>query len=289
MGQRAGLDRDWGTIMTQTILITGCSSGLGYDAAIGLRAAGWRVFASCRKPEDCARLKSEGFESPLIDYANSESIHAGLAEVLAATGGTLDALYNNGAYAVPGAVEDLPRGALREIFETNLFGVHELTCAVLPVMRAQGHGRVINCSSVLGLVTMRWRGAYAATKFAMEGLTDTLRIEMRDTEIHIILVEPGPITSRIRQNSIPHFERWIDWKGSARRAQYETSLTKRLYEDRGPDPFELPASAVTQKLITALTAARPKPRYFVTTPTYIFSALRRILPTRAMDWLVSKV
>lgn len=270
-----------------TILITGCSSGLGYDAAHGLRARGWRVFASCRKAEDCARLMSEGFESPLIDYADSNTIYNGLAEILEKTGGTLDAVYNNGAFACPGAVEDLPRGALRDIFETNLFGVHELTQAVIPVMRNQGHGRIINCSSVLGLVGMKWRGAYVSTKFALEGLTDVLRIEMARTPLHIILLEPGPITSKIRENSIPHFERWIDIKNSARADQYE-KLRGRLYEDTGPDRFELPASATTKKLVHALESKRPKPRYYVTTPTYLMGTLRRILPTRALDWVIRK-
>jgi NAD(P)-dependent dehydrogenase (short-subunit alcohol dehydrogenase family) len=272
--------------MTQkSILITGSSSGIGYDAAHGLRAAGWRVFASCRKQEDCERLKAEGFESPRIDYTDADSIVTGLAEALEATGGTLDALYNNGAYACPGAVEDLPVGALREIFETNVFGWHELTRLVIPVMRAQGHGRIINCSSILGFVALRWRGAYVATKYALEGLTDVLRIEMSDTPIKVILIEPGPITAKIRQNAIPHFEKWIDWQSSARAEQYE-ELKSRLYEDRGPDYFELPAAAVTKKLLHALTSARPKPRYYVTMPTYLMGFLRRVLSTRLLDAVI---
>lgn len=275
--------------MTQkSILITGSSSGIGLNAAYGLRAAGWRVFASCRKPEDCARLQAEGFESPLIDYANAETIVNGLAETLEATGGTLDALYNNGAYACPGAVEDLPVGALREIFETNVFGWHELTRLVIPVMRRQGHGRIINCSSVLGFVGMKWRGAYVASKFALEGLTDVLRIEMRDTPIKVILIEPGPVTSKIRENAIPHYEKWIDWKNSPRREMYK-DLQSRLYEDSGPDQFELPAAAVTKKLLHALTAKHPKPRYYVTFPTYMAGILRRILPTRWLDALISRI
>lgn len=274
--------------MTQkTILITGCSSGIGYDAAHGLREAGWHVFASCRKAEDCDRLKAQGFDAPQIDLADPESIRSGLAEVLAATGGTLDALYNNAAFACPGAVEDLPAGALREIFETNLFGTHDLTREVIKVMRAQGHGRIINCSSVLGLVGLSWRGAYVSTKFALEGLTDVLRIEMRDTPIKVILIEPGPITSKIRANAIPHFEKWIDTANSPRAAQYET-LKSRLYEDTGPDNFELPASAVTKKILHALTSANPKPRYYVTTPTYLMGNLRRLLPTRLLDWVIAK-
>jgi NAD(P)-dependent dehydrogenase (short-subunit alcohol dehydrogenase family) len=275
--------------MTQrSILITGCSSGIGLDAARGLKARGWRVFATCRQEADCERLRGEGLESFRLDYADEASIEAAVAETLRRTGGTLDALYNNGAFACPGAVEDLPRGALREIFETNLFGYHDLTRRVIPVMRRQGHGRIINCSSVLGLVGMTWRGAYVATKFAMEGLTDVLRIEMKGTGIEVILIEPGPIATRIRENAVPHFEQWIDWENSARREQY-VSLRGRLYDKKTKkDTFELGPEAVTAKLIRALEDRRPKPRYFVTTPTYLMGFLRRVLPTRALDWVIAK-
>jgi len=271
----------------KSILITGCSSGIGYDGAIGLRERGWRVFASCRKPEDCDRMRSEGFESPLIDYQNPESIVTGLTEVLEATGGRLDALFNNGAFACPGLVEDLPTDALRAIFEANFFGWHDLTRYVVPVMRAQGYGRIIQNSSVLGFVTLPWRGAYNSTKHALEGLTDTMLIEMRGTGIHVILIEPGPVTSKIRENAIPHFERWIDWEKSARADDY-SALKHRLYKSSGPDPFELPASSVTKKLIHALESRRPRPRYYVTTPTYLMGTFKRLLPTRALDWVLSK-
>jgi NAD(P)-dependent dehydrogenase (short-subunit alcohol dehydrogenase family) len=269
--------------MARTILITGCSSGIGHDAAHGLRASGWRVFAACRKPEDCARLSAEGFESPRIDYEDAESIATGLAQVLEATGGTLDALFHNGAYAIPGAVEDLPTGALRQIFEANLFGWHELTRHVIPVMRAQGGGRIVMNSSVLGFVGLKWRGAYVATKHALEGLTDVLRLEMADTPVKIILIEPGPITSRIRANSIPHFETWIDWKASPRAAQYRATLLRRLYEPKGPDRFERPAAAVTRTLLRALDAPRPRARYRVTLPTKSMAVAVRLLPARLLD------
>ena len=272
----------------KSILITGCSSGIGYDAAHGLTARGWRVFATCRKETDCIRLRHEGLESFVLDYADEASVSAALAEVLNATGGTLDALFNNGAYALPGAAEDLPRAGLRELFETNVFGWHDLTRQVIPVMRAQGAGRIVNCSSVLGLVVAPWRSAYNASKFAIEGLTDTLRLEMRGTGIHIVLIEPGPVTSQIRQNAVVAFEKWIDWENSVRADEYRSTLIKRLYEKRGKDRFELPASAVTQKLIHALESPKPKPRYFVTTPTYIISSLKRILPTKALDWILAK-
>lgn len=277
-----------GSSMTRTILITGCSSGIGLDAARGLGARGWRVFATCRQEADCERLRAEGFDSFVLDYADEDSIAAAVETVAERTGGRLDALYNNGAFACPGAVEDLPRGALRAIFETNLFGYHDLTRRVIPLMRAQGGGRIVNCSSVLGLVAMKWRGAYLATKFAMEGLTDVLRIEMKGTGIEVILIEPGPITSRIRENAVPHFEKWIDWETSARAQEYK-GLLHRLYEAKTkPDTFELPASAVTKALVHALESRRPRPRYYVTTPTWIMGTARRVLPTRALDWLIAK-
>ncbi len=271
----------------RTILITGCSSGIGYDAAHGLTARGWRVFATCRAEEDCVRLRGEGLESFRLDYDDEDSIAAAIDEVKFRSAGRLDALFNNGAFACPGAVEDLPRGALRAIFETNFFGYHDLTRRVIPLMRAQGGGRIVNCSSVLGLVGLKWRGAYVATKFAMEGLTDVLRIEMAGTGIHPILIEPGPITSMIRANAIPHFERWINWKTSARAAEYQPLVT-RLYEARGPDMFELPASAVTARLVQALEARKPRARYYVTTPTYLMGFLRRLLSTRLLDWVITR-
>ena len=272
----------------RSILITGCSSGIGLDAARGLKARGWRVFATCRQEADCERLRAEGLESFRLDYADEASIAEAVEEVVRRTGGTLDALFNNGAFACPGAVEDLPRGALREIFETNLFGYHDLTRRVIPLMRAQGGGRIVNCSSVLGLVALTWRGAYVATKFALEGLTDVLRIEMRGTGIDVILIEPGPIATKIRENAIPHFEKWIDWENSARAAQY-ASLRGRLYDRKvKKDAFELEPAAVTARLIHAVEARRPKARYYVTTPTYLMGFARRLLPTRALDWLIAR-
>ena len=272
----------------RSILITGCSSGIGLDAARELRQRGWRVFATCRQEADCERLRGEGLESFRLDYADEASIAVAVDEVKARTGGTLDALFNNGAYACPGAVEDLPRAALREIFEVNLFGYHDLARRVIPMMRAQGHGRIINCSSVLGLVGMTWRGAYVATKFAMEGLTDVLRIEMRGTGIEVILIEPGPIATKIRENAIPHFEKWIDWQASARAGQYR-DLRGRLYDKKVKrDTFELGPEAVTAKLVRALEAKRPRARYYVTKPTYAMGFARRVLPTRMLDWLIAK-
>jgi len=269
------------------VLITGCSSGIGHDAARALRARGWRVFAACRKQADCARLRAEGFEAPRIDYEDEVSIASGLSEVLAATGGRLDALYNNGAYAIPGPVEDVPPEALRRIFQANLIGWHDLTRQVIPVMRAQGHGRIVQCSSVLGLVAMKWRGAYVATKFALEGLSDAMRMELAGTGITVSILDPGPIETAFRQNAITQFETWIDWENSARAQEYRAGLLDQLYKGSAKGP-QWPPSAVTKKLILALEARHPKARYHVTTPTHVMAVLRRVLPTRALDWVLSR-
>lgn len=274
----------------KSILITGCSSGIGYDCAHGLTKRGWRVFATCRNPADCARLEDEGLESFVLDYDDEASIAAALDQTLSRTGGTLDALFNNGAYGIPGLLEDMPRNALRAIFETNFFGQHDLTRRVIPVMRKQGHGRILMNSSILGFAALQWRGAYNSTKFAMEGWADTLRLELAPSNIRVILIEPGPVTSDIRKKSIPHFEKWIDWQASARKNHYETRLKPRLYDDSGtPDRFELPASAVTRVVHDAVTLPDPRPRYRITTPTKLAAVLKRILSTRMMDRVLSRL
>jgi NAD(P)-dependent dehydrogenase (short-subunit alcohol dehydrogenase family) len=269
------------------ILITGCSSGIGLDAARTLSARGWRVFAACRAEADCARLRAEGFESPRIDYEDGASVEAGLAEVLAATDGRLDALFNNGAYAIPGPLEDVPTEAMRAIFEANLLGWHDLTRRVLPVMRAQGGGRIVNCSSVLGFTPAKWRGAYVATKFALEGMTDVLRLEMAGTGIHVVLIQPGPIDTPFRENAVKQFEKWIDWESSPRADDYRATLLDRLY--KGADMRSWPASAVTEALIRALDSPRPRARYAVTTPTRAAAVVRRALGGRLLDRVLDRL
>lgn len=275
-------------MVQRTILITGCSSGIGLDAAQTLANRDWRVLATCRSEEDCNKLRLKGIESFVIDYATSDSVKAGASQALELSHGKLDALFNNGAFAIPALVEDLSREAMQSIFNTNLFGQFELINCVLPAMREQGYGRIINCSSVLGFAAQPFRGAYNATKFAMEGLSDTMRLELRDSPIEIILIEPGPINTKIRENAIPHFERWINWEASAQRDKYESEFIPRLYTPgTKKDRFELQASAVTKKLIHAIEHPRPKPRYYVTTPTYLAGFFKRTLSTRWFDKILS--
>jgi NAD(P)-dependent dehydrogenase (short-subunit alcohol dehydrogenase family) len=271
----------------KTVLITGCSSGIGRCLALGLHARGYRVFATVKQAKDVAALRAAGLESLVLDLRSPDSIRAAVEEVLAQTGGRLDALINNGAYGQPGAVEDLTRETLRLQFETNLFGTQELTNRVLPVMRARNEGRIVQISSLLGIVCMSYRGAYNASKFALEALSDTLRLELRGTNIFISLVEPGPITSRFRDNAFAAYKAHIDKTRSAHRDYYER-VERRLGGTK-PLPFTLPPEAVLEKVVHALEARRPKLRYPVTFPSHLFTWLRRFLPGRTLDRIMAKV
>jgi len=271
----------------KSVLITGCSSGIGRCLALGLHARGYRVFASVKQEKDVAALRAAGLESLVLDLRAPDSIRAAVEEVLARTGGQLYALINNGAYGQPGAVEDLTREALRLQFETNLFGTQELTNRVLPAMRARNEGRIVQISSLLGIVCMAYRGAYNASKFALEALSDTMRLELRGTNIHISLVEPGPVTSRFRDNAYQAYRAHIDKTHSAHRDYYDR-VERRLGGTK-PLPFTLPPEAVLQKVVHALEARRPKLRYPVTFPSHLFTWLRRFLPGRTLDRIMAKV
>ena len=273
--------------MKKNILITGCSSGIGYCVAHALHHNGYRVFATARRQESVSELLSEGLESLQLDLTDSNSIQLAFEEVMHRTGGSLYALFNNGAFGLTGAVEDLNREALRAQFETNVFGWQELTNLALPVMRRQGYGRIIQNSSVLGFVSMPFRGAYNASKYAIEGLSDTLRIELKDTNIHVSLIEPGPISSQFRVNALKALEKYIDIDNSFHREKYRGVL-KRLNKKGPAVPFTLPPEAVLKRVVHALEASNPKPRYYVTIPTYVFGFLKRILSTRILDILLAK-
>jgi len=271
----------------KSVLITGCSSGIGRCLALGLHARGYRVFASVKQEKDVTTLHAAGLESLVLDLRSPDSIRAAMDEVLARCGGQLYALINNGAYGQPGAVEDLTREALRLQFETNLFGTQELTNRVLPVMRARNEGRIVQISSLLGIVCMGYRGAYNASKFALEALSDTMRLELRGTNIYISLVEPGPITSRFRDNAYQAYQAHIDKTHSAHRDYY--GRVERRLGGTKPLPFTLPPEAVLEKVIHALEARQPKLRYPVTFPSHLFTWLRRLLPGRTLDRIMAKV
>lgn len=271
----------------KTILITGCSSGIGYACAVGLKSRGWRVFATVRNEEDRKRLEAEGLEVLIMDYRDSASVQACAAEVARRTDGTLYALFNNGAYGQVGAVEDLTRAVLEEQFAANFFGWHELTCACLPLMRKLGRGRIIQNSSILGIVAQKWRGAYNASKFALEGLSDTLRLELRGTGIFVSTIEPGPIASGFVQAALASFERNIDESKSNYRQAYERQ--RRRLNRGGSGRFKLPPEAVLQRVLHALESPRPQPHYYVTIPTHVAGMARRLLPQRLMDAFLDKM
>ncbi|HAQ50757.1 MAG TPA: short-chain dehydrogenase [Gammaproteobacteria bacterium] len=272
----------------KNVLITGCSTGIGYAAATTLHQKGYRVLATVRQPDDAQPLTEQGIPYLLLDLANSESVLDAFHQACQYFNDQIDVLFNNAAYGQPGAVEDLSREVLRQQFETNVFGTQQLTNLMIAHMRQhQKPGLIAYNSSVLGFVSMAYRGAYNASKYAIEGLADTLRLELRNSNIHITLIEPGPITSAFRRNAFAKYQQNIDKSVSAHRDTY-LAMEARLTKPGPAVPFTLPAEAVVDKLLLAMTHARPKPRYYVTFPTYLFAVLKRIFPTRWLDAILYK-
>ena len=267
------------------VFVTGCSTGIGLDIVKTLKTRGYKVLASCRKPADVDTLLQQGIDCIELDLADSAAIQSALHYIQ--KHGELYALVNNGAFGVPGAVEDLSRAALQFQFETNVFGTHELTRGCLALMLARNEGRIIQISSILGGLCLPFRGAYNASKYALEGLSDTMRLELSDTNIHISLLQPGPIASQFRANALANFKHFVDGKNSRFQAKY-AGLEERL-TSATPVPFTLPASAVTDSVIHALEANKPRIRYRITRPTKVLLPLKRILPDRWMDKLLQKI
>jgi len=271
-----------------TVLVTGCSSGIGYCVAKGLKARGYNVYATARKQEDVERLIAEGLKCLQLDYADSESVQDLANELMLLIGCELYGVFHNGGYGQAGAVEDLSREAMEKQFATNVFGWIELNNRLLVMMRQNNRGRIIFNSSVLGIISLSFRGAYNASKYAIEGFADTLRLELRETGIKISLIEPGPIESKFRQNSLAALKENIDMEGSVHRDLYKKSIAR--LEKKGPAaPFTLPAEAVLKKVIHALESRSPKARYYVTVPTYLLATLKRLLPTKGLDNLLSRI
>ena len=272
---------------TKNILITGCSSGIGKDVAITLHNKGWRVFATCRSKIDCTFFTKLGIESFPLDLLKEESINCAVNLVKEKTKSQLDVLFNNGAYAIPGAIQDIPRSAMREIFEVNVFGQIDLINRCIPLMMNSDYPKVINCSSVLGFISLPYRGLYSATKYSIEALTDALRRENYDSKIKFVLIQPGPINTDIKKKSIKHFEKWIDWKKSVHQKTYENKVIKRLYDKGYKDTFngyELQPDEVTKILINVLNSKKPKARYKITIQTKIAQIMTKLLPTNTLDW-----
>ena len=272
---------------TKNILITGCSSGIGKNVAITLHNKGWRVFATCRSKTDCTFFTKLGIESFPLDLLKEESINCAVNLVKEKTKSQLDVLFNNGAYAIPGAIQDIPRSAMREIFEVNVFGQIDLINRCIPLMMNSDYPKVINCSSVLGFISLPYRGLYSATKYSIEALTDALRRENYDSKIKFVLIQPGPINTDIKKKSVKHFEKWIDWKKSIHQKTYENKVIKRLYDNNYKDSFnsyELQPDEVTKILINVLNSKKPKARYKITIQTKIAQIMIKLLPTNTLDW-----
>lgn len=273
--------------MARSILITGCSSGIGLDAVRTMKARGWRVIATARKPEDIARLKAEeGVDVVHLELADPASIAKCADEVLALTGGTLDALFSNAAHGQPGAVEDLTPELLRHQLEVNVIGTHDLTRRFIPAMRKQGSGRIVQCSSILGFVSVSYRGAYCASKHALNGLTNALRMELEGSGIKVTLIEPGPIRSRFVETAMQNLLANIDMESSAHRDVYRARLEGM--RQGGKSFFKLEPSAVSKRLIHAVESPRPQRRYYVTTPTYLAAFFKRVMPPAAAEYFAKK-
>ncbi len=275
--------------MTQkSILITGCSSGIGLASARLMRGRGWRVIATARTQQDFEMLTRDvGVETLYLDLADPQSIARLAEEALRLTDGRIDALFNNAAYGQVGAVEDLSPELLRRQIEVNVIGTHDLTRRLIPAMRAAGQGRIVQCSSVLGIVSVPYRGAYCASKFALEALSDALRLELSGTGIRISIIEPGPIRTRFVAHALANFRATVDIDGSAHRETYRARLASM--EQGGKSTFKLEPEAVAWKLVHAVESPKPKRRYLVTVPTYLASAGKRVLPAALADWLARRI
>ncbi len=271
----------------ETVLVTGCSSGIGYHVAKGLMERGYNVYATARKDEDVQRLTKEGFKCLQLDYANSASVQDLANELMLLVGTNLYGVFHNGAYGQPGAVEDLSRETMEKQFAANVFGWMELNNRLIVLMRHNGRGRIIFNSSVLGLVAMPFRGAYNASKYAIEGFADTLRLELSDTQVEVSLIEPGPIESQFRPNALAALKANVNMKDSVHRDRYKTTLG-RLEKQGNVEPYTLKPDAVLKKVIHAFESNNPKARYYVTVPTYFMGILKRLLPAKWLDKVVLK-
>jgi short-subunit dehydrogenase len=273
--------------MKKTILITGCSSGIGYDTAHYLHKNGYRICATARKPQDVERLKSEGLESYILDVTSADAIGEVLS-IITKDGGELYGVFNNAGFGQPGAVEDITTEVLKEQFETNFFGLHELTRQSLKIMRKQGYGRIIQHSSVLGIISLRFRGAYNASKYAIEGLCDTLRQELLDTDIYVCTINTGPIHSDFRKNAIKMFQKNVVSEGSVFEKEYKSQLLESS-ESKEDDKFTKNSDVVIKNIIHALESKKPQPRYYNTLATYLLGGFKRVLSTTLLDRILSKI
>jgi short-subunit dehydrogenase len=275
--------------MQKSILITGCSSGIGLAAATILQKKGYRVFATARKEADVKKLQTLGLESYLLNVNDSNSIRTVLADILTKTNGTLGALFNNAGYGQTGAIEDLNRDLMREQFETNVFGPMELIIQILPIMRKQGYGRIIQNTSILGVIAMPYYGAYNASKFALEGFSNTLRQELQGTSIYVSIIAPGPIKTQFRENAFNTYKDTVPYEQSVHSERYQTIENYFANSHEKHPPFTVTPDKVVDKLIDVLESSKPKAHYYIGIPAHVFAWLRRLLPDVVLDKILIKI
>ena len=269
----------------KNIVITGCSTGIGLDVALYLKERLIEVYPTARDSKDVEMLVELGFDNAMVlDVTDADNISRVIANVLNIDG-SIDVWFNNAGFGQAGAIEDITIDVLKEQFETNVFGLHEATRQVVAVMRRQGYGKIIQHSSVLGIVSLFGRGAYNASKYAIEGLTDTLRLELLDTNIYPILLNTGPITSHFRQTAMDKLRDNVDIENSIFKDRYKKSLSGNSRKV----PFNEEAESVSKVVYKIIQTNKPKPRYYITKATYLLGYLKRVLSTSLLDRILIKI
>ena len=272
-----------GVSMTN-IIITGCSTGIGLETALYLKERFITVYPTARDVQDVQMLKDLGFDALQLDVRDTTQIH-NVIEYVMQKEGKIDVWFNNAGFGQAGMLEDIHTSVLREQFETNVFGLHECTRQILPIMLQQGAGTIIQHSSVLGIISLAGRGAYNASKYAIEGLTDTLRLELKGTNIHPVLLNTGPITSDFRKNAMQKLKENVDIENSRFKEKYKLSLEAK----KSKVPFNEEAEAVASIVHKIILDKTPKPRYYITKATYLHGYLKRLLSTSLLDKLLLKI
>ena len=261
----------------ETVLITGCSSGIGRATARAFLDEEWRVYATARNPADVEQLGEEGCDIATLDVTDDGDV-ARVVDRIIDEDGRLDCLVNNAGYAQLGPVEDVPTDALDEQFDVNLNGPHRLIRAVLPHMREQGEGTIVNVSSVSGRVAAPGAGAYAASKFALEALSDSLRAEVDEYGVDVVVVEPGPVDTKFSERTERELDR-LDRSGA-----YESFY--RILEDTraigGGGPGAVSADRVAEDVLDAASSTKPPTRIPVGTVARA-GVLARFVPDRLRD------
>ena len=268
--------------MSKTALVTGASSGIGEETARTLHKLGYTVYAAARRTDRLEQLTPTGIHALTMDVTDNESMTSGIEKIIAETG-RIDVLVNNAGYGSFGAIEDVPIDEARRQFEVNVFGLARLTQLVLPHMRAQRSGTIINISSIGGRFTTLLGGWYHASKHAVEALSDALRMETAPFGIDVVVIEPGLIRTEWSGIAANHLEETAE--GSAYASQIKAVANSMRSEST--NKRQSPPSVIADTVEKIVTARKPRTRYVVGFAAKPLVTLRRILPDRAFDRLIS--